>query len=149
MKVFVDTNLFVYALDRLSPFHGAATEVLQRIDAGELEGHCSYQVLTEFYSAVTKNAARPLTPHQAAREGRRLLDAEKLVKLPVDAVALDLTFALARKYRLRGVVVFDAQIVGTMLSHRIGRLYTANERDFARFREIEVVNPLTHQPRSR
>ncbi len=22
MKVFVDTNLFVYALDRLSPFHG-------------------------------------------------------------------------------------------------------------------------------
>jgi hypothetical protein len=42
------------------------------------------------------------------------------VKLAVHDSVVRLTMALARKRGLRGVAFFDAQIVGTMLSHGIG-----------------------------
>ena len=69
------------------------------------------------------------------------MEAETLVKLPVDEVALRLTLGLVRKHRISGIMFFDAQIVGTMLSRDIDRLYTANEGDFSRSKEIQVVNP--------
>jgi predicted nucleic acid-binding protein len=141
MKIFLDTNVFVYAIDRLSPFHGAAADLLRRVEIQEMEGHCSIQVLAEFYAATTKKVAHPLSPSQAAREVRRLLEAETLIKLPVDEVAIRLTLALASKHSIRGVTFFDAQIAGTMLSHNIDCLYTANEEDFSSFTEIRVVNP--------
>jgi predicted nucleic acid-binding protein len=141
MKIFLDTNIFVYALDRLSPMHKAATDLLQRVDARELEGHCSYQVLAELYTVITRKVARPLSSRQAGREVFRLMEAETLVKLPIDEAALRLTLGLARKHRISGIMFFDAQIVGTMLSRNIDRLYTANEGDFSRFKEIQVVNP--------
>jgi len=141
MKIFLDTNIFVYALDRLSPMHKAAADLLRRVDAQELEGHCSYQVLAEFYTVITKKVAHPLSPRQAVREVLRLMEAETLAKLPVDEVALRLTLDLVSKHRISGIMFFDAQIVGTMLSRSIDHLYTANAGDFSRFTEIQVINP--------
>jgi predicted nucleic acid-binding protein len=141
MKIFLDTNIFVYALDRLSPMQRTAIDLLRRVESRELEGHCSYQVLAEFYTVITKKVSHPLPPRQASQEVGRLLEAEALIKLPVDEVALQLTLSLANKYRISGIMFFDAQIVGTMLSHQVDRLYTANEGDFSRFTEIRVVNP--------
>jgi predicted nucleic acid-binding protein len=146
MKIFVDTNLFVYAIDALSPFHPAAVAFLRRVEADDFQAHCSFQVLAEFYSAVTKRVRRPLPPRQAAREVRRLIEAESLVKLVVDDVVVRLTTELAQRYDLRGVAIFDAQIVGTMLSHEIEHLYTVNTDDFSRFTEIRVVNPVARVP---
>jgi predicted nucleic acid-binding protein len=142
MKIFVDTNLFVYAVDALSPFHHDAGSFFESVAERNLEPHYSNQVLGEFFSAVTKRAARPLSPTVAAREALRMLQATQLVRLPIDDIAMKLTLALAGKHGLRGVEIFDAQIVGTMLSHGVEVLYTANVRDFARFDEIDVVNPL-------
>lgn len=143
MKIFVDTNLFVYAVDALSPFHRAAGAFFDSIPEEHLEPRYSSQILVEFYSAVTKRAARPLTAAVAAGETLRILHAPEFVKLPVDDVALKLTLALASKHGLRGVEIFDAQIVGTMLSHGVESLYTVNVRDFTRFEEIRAVNPLS------
>lgn len=35
-----------------------------------------------------------------------------------------------------------------MLEHEVKRIFTANEQDFKRFKEIEVVNPFA-QPKKR
>ena len=142
MKIFVDTNLFVYAVDALSPFHQAAEAFFDSIPAQNLEPRISGQILVEFYSAVTKRAKRPLNPAVAARETLRIMQAPEFVRLPIDDVAMKLTLGLASKHELRGVEVFDAQIVGMMLSHGVESLYTVNVRDFDRFEEIHVINPL-------
>jgi predicted nucleic acid-binding protein len=43
---------------------------------------------------------------------------------------------------LRGQLVIDAQLVATMLPNGINRIYTYNEEDFSRFKEIVVLAPL-------
>jgi predicted nucleic acid-binding protein len=142
MKIFVDTNVFVYALNVASPFRRVALDVLRQVDAGELQAHCSYQVLAELYAVITgRRVERPLSPAEAAVEIRRLVASESIVKLGVDDRVAQHAITLASQYELRGVDIFDAQIVATMLRHDVPCVYTANERDFARFETIRVINP--------
>lgn len=141
MKIFLDTNLFAYAIDRQSPFRSAAASVLAEVNRGEHAGYCSHQVLAELFAVLTKRVARPLRSSLAAEEVQRLLASETLMTLPLTKDILVLTLALAERYRIRGTHFFDTQIVGTMLANDIKVLYTANSADFRRFREIEVVNP--------
>jgi hypothetical protein len=37
--------------------------------------------------------------------------------------------------------IFDLQLVATMLSNNVSRLYTYNKDDFIKFKEIEVLTP--------
>lgn len=141
MKIFLDTNLFAYAIDRQSPFCHTATAVLEAISKGEHEGYCSHQVLAELFAVLTKRVAHPLNSAVAAEEVRRLLTSETLATIPITKDVFLFTLALAERYQIRGTLFFDAQIVGTMLANDIKTLYTANVADFRRFREIEVVNP--------
>jgi predicted nucleic acid-binding protein len=48
---------------------------------------------------------------------------------------------LIKKYPVNAQDIFDLQIVATMLSNNITRIYTYNEKDFSRYNEIEVLNP--------
>ncbi len=141
MKIFLDTNLFAYAIDRQSPFCGAATTILATVNRGEYEGYCSHQVLAELFAVLTKRVTHPLSATLAAEEVQRLLASETLATLAVTRDTLVLTLALAERYRVRGTHFFDAQIVGTMLANNVKTLCTANVGDFQRFREIDVMNP--------
>jgi predicted nucleic acid-binding protein len=44
-------------------------------------------------------------------------------------------------YSISGVQVHDARLVAAMLLHRVKRILTFNEKDFARYSEIEALNP--------
>jgi predicted nucleic acid-binding protein len=37
--------------------------------------------------------------------------------------------------------IFDLQLLATMLSNNITRLYTYNQQDFSKFKEIEALIP--------
>jgi predicted nucleic acid-binding protein len=51
--------------------------------------------------------------------------------------------ALLKTYGVKGPLVFDLQIVATMLVHGVTKIFTYNVRDFAvdRFADLEVVEP--------
>jgi predicted nucleic acid-binding protein len=64
-KVFIDTNILVYAHDnKAGPKHVAAKSILLGLRQEEA-GVVSMQVLQEFYSTVTRKLAPPLPKHEA------------------------------------------------------------------------------------
>src|SRR4030066_2034085 len=63
-KYLVDTNLLVYAYDRSEPEKQAkAVEILDGLVKNGT-GILSPQVLSEFYTVVTRKLAAPLTPRE-------------------------------------------------------------------------------------
>lgn len=54
---------------------------------------------------------------------------------------LDKIIELLKKYSVKAQDIFDLQLVATMLSNNITRIYTYNEKDFARYSEIEILSP--------
>lgn len=48
---------------------------------------------------------------------------------------------LLSEHHLTGRSVYDCFLVATMLSNGVHFLYTDNERDFKRYKEIKVINP--------
>ena len=63
-KYLVDTNLLVYAYDRSEPEKQAkAVEILDELVKNGT-GILSPQVLSEFYTVVTRKLAAPLTPQE-------------------------------------------------------------------------------------
>jgi predicted nucleic acid-binding protein len=50
---------------------------------------------------------------------------------------------LVFRYSVSGVQAQDAHLVASMLVHDVTHILTFNGRDFARYTEIEVIDPLT------
>jgi len=72
-RVFVDTNVLVYAYDKSAGEKWErARSILSELWASN-RGCLSVQVLQEFYVAVTQKVRRPLTPQAAADILRDLL----------------------------------------------------------------------------
>ena len=140
---FLDANILVYAANKDSPYHANAKGVIKRVNSGEIQACLSSQVLAEFYATATnpKKIGQPLRPEEAAEAVKGYLESD-IPKLYPKESTLRLTLELAKRYQVRGLDYFNAQIVATMLENRVRTIYTANEEDFERFEEIEAVNPL-------
>ena len=139
---FVDTNVLVYASRQRSPFHTRAVASLGQVanDGGSL--WFSRQILREYIAVVT----RPQPTEPALSSTAAVADANGfLAKLDVAEDGPRVTTMLLQilgQYPSGGKQVHDANIVATMLAHRIPRLLTFNEADFRRFGTlIEVVVP--------
>ena len=64
-KVFLDTNILIYAHDMdAGPKHDAARAIVEKIWDDET-GVISTQVIQEFYVNVTRKMPKPITPVQA------------------------------------------------------------------------------------
>ena len=49
--------------------------------------------------------------------------------------------ALLKTYEVAKQEVFDLQLAATMLSNNVTRIYTYNQNDFSKFKELEVLTP--------
>lgn len=141
--IFLDTNLIVYAINKDSPYHARATALMEAIGEGKLETCLSLQVLGEFYATATnpKKIEKTLTPEEAVMVIEGLLRTDTILKLYPKQETLKLTLDLVKRYQLKSLDFFDAQIVATMLDNGVTTIYTVNEQDFAVFEEIKAVNP--------
>ncbi len=147
-KIFLDTNILVYAIDELSPFHKKAKEVRDKASEGEIKGCISFQVLTEFYSAVTNpNNKSPLSPKKAKEEIKNYLRNGFIAKLPIKEKTIRKMIDLAEKKEIKGQNIYDVQIIATMLNNGVKMIYTNNDKDFRKFKEIKVINPFQEKQR--
>ncbi|MCL0057703.1 PIN domain-containing protein [Dehalococcoidales bacterium] len=140
---FVDTNILAYALDTESLFHLKAIDLVNRAGRGEIRICISPQVAGELYATITnpRKVSHHLSPDEAVEIVRSIWEAENIQKLYPKESTLKLTLDLVKRYQLRALDFFDAQIVATMLENGLTTLYTVNEDDFAIFEEIKAVNP--------
>jgi len=131
-KVFVDTNVLVYAYDRSEPEKQArALEVLDRLALTEA-GVISTQVLAEFFVAITRKIALPLSVSEACERVRNYLQSWTVVDL-TGMIVLEAT----RGVRDHQFNFWDAQIWATA---RLNQISLVLSEDFNAGSVIEGVH---------
>jgi hypothetical protein len=140
--VLVDTNILLYAVDASSPQHERCRAWLEDRLNGSRRIGLAWQSLTAFLRIVTHPRAldRPLTADEAMDDVDAWLAAPAAwIPLPTSAHAAVLG-TLLRRYRITGDLVPDARLAALALEH--GLAICSADTDFARFAEIEWINPL-------
>jgi predicted nucleic acid-binding protein len=138
--VFVDSNVFLYALDEADP----GKQQVARDWRAELwksrRGRVSFQVLGEFYvNAVRK---QPTASENARAEVRDLLAWNPVI---TDAALLEQGWKIQDRYRLS---YWDALIVAAAKVSACHYLLTEDLQSGQKLDGVEVVNPFLRGPES-
>jgi predicted nucleic acid-binding protein len=138
--VFVDTNVFIYALDDADSKKQAAAREWRAELWERRQGRISFQVLQEFYVKVTSKWPKV---RQAAQAEVRDLIAWRPVS--VDALILEQAWKIQERYQLS---FWDALIVAGAQSASCRYLLTEDLQAGQDFAGLIVVNPFRHDPAS-
>ena len=138
----VDSNIL---LRWVKPDHSDYPLVTSAIDAIlRRDGALCYtsQNLGEFWNACTRTLDRNgygLSPQEADRRAK-FFEA-KLRLLPDSLLVHEEWRKLLVRHGVSGVQVHDARLTAAMRVHGVKRILTFNDRDFARYADIEAVHP--------
>jgi toxin-antitoxin system PIN domain toxin len=141
--IAIDTNLLVYAHRRDSEWHEQASTVVRDLAEGSAAWAVPWPCLHEFLTIVTHPSIfMPPSPLEAALdqvdawfESPTLLvlteSADHWTTLRVQLIAGQVT----------GPRIHDARVAAMCVAHGVTELWSA-DRDFSRFPELELRNPL-------
>jgi len=142
--LFLDTNILVYASVREAPEHPQVNQFIkQHLRKGTML-YISRQVLREYLAVLSRHQSftSPLSKELLLnwlavwRDRCRVLDDTESV--------MDVLWRLFSEIEFGGKQVHDANIVATMLTHRLDTLVTVNNSDFIRFKpHIKLIDPRT------
>jgi predicted nucleic acid-binding protein len=141
-RVFVDTNVLVYARDLTDRDKHA--QALGWVAAlwQERAGRLSWQVLQEYYVTLT----RKLDPPRDAADARE--DVASLVSwrpISVDLVAFDTAWGVEDRF---GLSWWDALIVAAAQAGGCDYLLSEDLQDGQKFDGVTVISPFTREPSS-
>lgn len=141
--IAIDTNLLVYAHRPEMAFHRLAREALSEGVAGSEPVCVPWPCVHEFLAVVSHpRIFRDPTPIDVALDAvRRLLASLSGGFLSEGEGYLETLDRTARPALLQGALVHDARIAALCLFHGVRVLWSA-DRDFSRFPELSVINPL-------
>ncbi len=138
VPVFVDTNVFIYALDQVDLRKHQAARAWRAELWKSRRGRTSFQVLQEFFVNVTQKA---LSSREDARAEVRDLLAWNPV--PVNAITLEYGWKIQDHYKLS---FWDALIVAAAKQARCGYLLTEDLQADQDIDGVVVVNPFRTAP---
>jgi uncharacterized protein len=139
--MLLDANILLYAVDRGSRFHEAASDWLTAQLNGPARIGIPWQSLVAFVRISThpRASASPLPPDAALGFIQDWLAAEA-VWTPVPGHRHGELFTdLVRRHQLRGNLISDAHLATLALEH--GLQLVSADTDFARFTELRWINP--------
>jgi predicted nucleic acid-binding protein len=138
--VFVDSNVFLYALDEADPKKQQAARNWRAELWKSRRGRISFQVLGEFYvNAVRK---QPTSREEVRAEVRDLLAWNPVT---TDGIVLERGWKIQDRYQLS---YWDALIVAAAKVCRCHYLLTEDLQSGQKLDGIEVVNPFLRGPES-
>jgi len=142
--IAVDTNLLVYAHRPEMPFHERARHVLADAVAAPEPVCVPWPCAHEFLAVVSNpRIFGDPTPMPLALDAiRRLLESLSGGFLAEGEGYLDAFERIARPALLQGAIVHDARVAALCTFHGVRVLWSA-DRDFSRFPQLTVINPLT------
>lgn len=136
-RVFVDTNILVYAHDASAQEKHARSRELLRTLWAEGGGGLSIQVLQEFYVNITRKVPRPLAPSIAAEIIGDL--AAWNVHSPTSE---DIQEAIRLQQRY-GLSFWDAMILTSAKAIGCATVWSEDLNAGQRYDNVQVVNPLS------
>ncbi|MCC7241886.1 MAG: PIN domain-containing protein [Acidobacteria bacterium] len=132
-RTFVDTNVFVYAVDRHSAAKQKRAEaVLEALGPSIV---ISSQVLQEFYVAVTRKLATPLPAKDAERH---VHDLSGLDVVLIDVPIIRAAIVLSRDHHLS---FWDALVIEAARVRGCSRLLSEDLQDGREFGRVRIENP--------
>jgi predicted nucleic acid-binding protein len=141
-RVFIDTNVLVYAVSQHSPWYRAARERLVDLSRADAQLWISRQVIREFLAATSRptGLTRPLSVQEARRTVEWVTRVARIAE--EDALVTRRLLDLLEDPGAQGKQVHDANIVATMRRYGIPFLLTHNGEDFVRYEPDVIVLPL-------
>lgn len=141
--IAVDTNLLVYAHREDAPLHVAAYDRIVKLAEDVRPWAIPWPSLHEFLAIVTHpRIFVPPTPLKTALEQVAVwLESPSLVLLSEADGYWQRLRPILQTGRVVGPLVHDARIAALCLHHGVLELWSA-DRDFSRFPELVVRNPL-------
>lgn len=142
MSVTLDANVLLYASDAASPRHARALEIVEAIAAGPELAYLFWPTTMAYLRIATHPAIfeRPLAAVDALANIEALL-ARPHVRAPGEHPDFWTAYKrVAADAKTSGNLVPDAHVVALMLENEVRTIWT-NDRDYRRFRGIEVRDP--------
>ncbi len=141
--IAVDTNILVHAHRDDATFHDAARRCVAHLAEGRAAWAIPWPCLHEFVSVVThpRVFSPPTSLPGALDQVASWLESSSLVLLGPGDRHWDALRSVALAARASGPLIHDAHIAALCRTHGVRELWTA-DRDFTRFPELIVFNPL-------
>jgi predicted nucleic acid-binding protein len=135
-RVFVDTNILVYAHDlSAQDRHAKAATIVENLWETET-GVISTQVLQEFYVTVTRKIKNPLTPNEAREIIRNYL------AWPVQINDTETTIRASEIEEKNSLSFWDALIVAAALRLQAKKIITEDLNHGQIIEGVLIENPL-------
>jgi toxin-antitoxin system PIN domain toxin len=141
--IAVDTNILVFAHREDSPFHEAAAKRVTELAEGPAVWAVPWPCVHEFLAIVThpRIYAPPTPLPRALEQVDAWLESPTLALLTESPAHWPTLRTLLVSGRIAGARVHDARIAALCQQHGVRELWSA-DRDFSRFPNLVVVNPL-------
>lgn len=142
--IAVDTNVLVHAHREDSEWHQPAAASIEGLAESLAPWAIPWPCLHEFFAIVTHPRIwRPPSPRGSALDQiEAWLESPSLVLLSEGPSHWKELRRQLEKARVSGAQVHDTRIVALCLAHGVRTLWTA-DRDFSRYSELGMENPLT------
>ncbi len=129
-KVLIDTNIFIYDLDRNSKYHKKANEILN----SENELFTTSKNISEFVCVATKLSI------DYKIINNYLMDIfDNLVILYPSESSMEIFQELIKKSKPIGNKVYDFEIASIMIDNHIENIATYNTKDFEEIKNIKII----------
>jgi len=141
--IAVDTNILIYAHRREAPFHKSASACVRTLAEGSAAWAIPWPCLHEFLAVVTHTRIyQPPSPLDVSLDQvDAWLESPSLVLLAESDQHWPELRSLVSRGKITGGRVHDARIAALCRQHGVRELWSA-DRDFGRFSDLKVLNPL-------
>jgi predicted nucleic acid-binding protein len=135
-KIFIDSNVLVYAYDQNAPMKGnQARLILDRLVAVD-RGVISTQVITEYFNVVTRKLKPGLPIPLALERIRHYLDI-----FPVLGMSAEIVREACRGVEEHRLAFLDAEIWSTARQYGIPTIFSEDFSDGAEIEGVTFINP--------
>lgn len=136
--VFVDTNVFIYSLDKADPKKHESAQMWKAELWKSRRGRISFQVLQEFYARATQK-----WPALRADVRSETLDLLEWKPVAVDSSILESAWKIQERYEIS---FWDALIVSAAKAASCRYLLTEDLQEGQELDGVIVVNPFRSSP---
>lgn len=140
--ILTDANLLLYAYNVDSPEHDISRQWLETQLSGSNLFCFAWQTITAFVRISTNQRAfaAPLSTKEATSIVTDWLERPQTVLLTPGETHWAIFQQLLETGQARGPLVMDAHLAALAIEH--GATLASSDRDFARFPELKLINPL-------
>jgi len=134
-KVFLDTNILVYAYDEHEPEKQKKAQELLNDGIVQENAVLSVQVLSEFFNVVTRHIRQPMSPDEA----QEII--ETLSILPVQEIDLAMVNRAIETHKRYQISYWDSLIISAAERAGCTTIFSEDLNDAQTYHSIPVFNP--------